>query len=104
MPSDIKYGTDRDLEIDPTGDIGIVTGRDNLQQQHLNAIFRAVDSVDPDLNSNNIKTELREAIINELEETGYVENAGVGVSAEPPNKAKVIVETEAVELEEEVSL
>jgi hypothetical protein len=73
MPTDFKLTEDRDIDIDPTGDIATVSGNDNIEQQHANALFRAGRKADTgSLNTQNARRNLYDAVETELEDLHYV--------------------------------
>lgn len=92
---DIEYDTDRDLVIDATGDFGTVTGRDNVEQQHRNAVFRAAENIRTELANNNVEAEIEREVEAELKNIGYVTRVTVNAKAKPPREVVVQVETNA---------
>jgi hypothetical protein len=74
MVSDAELSEDRDLRIDGTGDFGTVTGNDNIEQQHVNALFIAAQKTRlGDTKEENAKRRLFDAIENELNRLEYVD-------------------------------
>ncbi len=96
MPIDVHLTTDRDIEIDETGDFRIVTGDDNIGQQQVNALFRAAENIDIQLTNPNIKSEFANAIRDELNELDYIEEIQrLDVETVDRKTLKATVETNA---------
>jgi hypothetical protein len=96
MPTDIRLTSDRDLELDGTGDIAVETGEDNLRQQHANAAFRAAESIDSQLSTPETREDLRIAIRRELRDLEYVNSIEtLRVEALSPGRLNVVISTDA---------
>ena len=106
MTSDIELTTDRDVRIDSTGDIATVSGRENIRQQHVNAIFRGVDSAEVSMLDANGIEEYRMAIGDELDSMPYIKNYSLEFETELPTTLLIEVNTDALDdpVVEEVNL
>ncbi|SEO71866.1 hypothetical protein SAMN05216388_101795 [Halorientalis persicus] len=97
MPTDTKLTQDRDISIDPTGDIATVTGRDNVRQQHVNAIFRAADAFDAQLGGIDAELDFETALGEELDALQYVQSYSVDATYESPGTLRATVESDALD-------
>ena len=95
MAQDIEMTRSRDLRIDETGDFSMVSGRNNINQQHANAIYRGVERTDLDLLNIDTSEELKMAIEEEFDGLAYVNEHSVSVIQDPPKTLIVTVETDS---------
>jgi predicted ATP-dependent protease len=73
MTTDLELTQSRDIRFDATGDFAVVQGQANIRQQHVNALFRAVESIEAQLADRNTAADLELAIRRELSALSYVE-------------------------------
>lgn len=106
MPLDFELTSDRDIRIDETGDWGTVAGRDNIEQQHVNAIFRGVEEADVSLLNRNGIEDYRIALQRALDEMPYVESYNISLQLSPPRGIRVRVDSNALDqpVNEEVNI
>jgi len=98
MPVDASLTTDRDIALDPTGDIALESGRDNIRQQHANALFRAAEHVDAQIQGPDLEADLEAAVRSELGSLDYVQRiARLDVEAVDRRTLSVTVVTDAVD-------
>lgn len=97
MTIDLELTTDRDLNIDPTGDFGTVSGRENIRQQHVNAIFRGIEKYDPTLVTAQTAQELTIEIVEELDSIDYIDEYTIDVEPQPPDTFTVTVDSDALD-------
>jgi len=95
MPVDFKLTRDRDIEIDPTGDYATVDGVENIQQQHVNAVYRAAESTEIDFAGIDAETELKSSIESELTNLRYVTEFSVSAETVDAGTIEITVETNA---------
>jgi hypothetical protein len=72
MATDARLTSDRDIELDQTGDIATVVGESNVDVQHANALFRAGETIEHSLATPEAMEDLRVAVRNELIALPYV--------------------------------
>lgn len=98
MPSDIELTESRDIRIDATGDIGTVSGGDNIQQQHANALFRAAKSITvAGIDRIDAERRLYSATEDELQNLPYVDEiVRLEIDRQDPRSFSVSVVTNAL--------
>lgn len=97
MPTDVRMTEDRDIEIGPTGDFLLVDGRENIRQQHANAIFRAYEQADVGLLNQDSAENIRVALRDELNNLDYVNTFSIDVVIERPKGFIITVTTDATD-------
>jgi len=98
MTVDIHLTGDRDIQLDGTGDIRLIAGRDNVRQQHANAAFRAAERVAARPVGPEAEEDFRIALRRELRELQYVnEIESLSVESRGRNTIVAEVTTNAVD-------
>lgn len=96
--------TDRDMEIDSTGDIRVVTDRDNIRQQHVNAAFAAAEQFEGQLIREEASVEFRSILRDELDKIDYITGYSIDTEFDPPSGLEATINTNAVDNPVEVSV
>jgi len=97
MPTDTKLTQDRDIRLDSTGDIATVTGRENVRQQHVNAVFRAAERFDAQLGGIDAELDFETALAEELDVLQYVQSYSVDATYQSPGTLRATVESDALD-------
>lgn len=97
MPTDAKLTSDRDIEIDVTGDIATVEGDQNVEQQHVNAIYRAVEEFGRgSVLGANAREEIIVALREEFSDFPYAEQVIVEIEILDQREIEVTLDSSAV--------
>lgn len=104
MPTDARLTEDRDITIDDTGDIATVSGEQNVEQQHANALFRAGEQFDNAVGSVDVQEDFRIVVRRELSDLSYVDRIReISITTPTRRSFDVDVTTDATATDAEVS-